>query len=232
MTNIGSKFKGFNTDTKKFIVDLTQNNNKLWFEENRKRYQTFLYEPFQSLVMSLGDTIQKIDPLLDITPKTDHTISRIYRDTRFSEDKSPFKTCYWLTFKRPGKNWRDEPAFFFEMSLEGYRYGMGFFMASNETMDNLRDLIRYDADCFRGAIQSFYHQHTFTISGERYKKRRFNDLDEDLSDWYERKNLYFVCEKNSEPALYSAKLADELIIDFLLLEPLYKLLWEAKLFNA
>jgi hypothetical protein len=51
-----------------------------------------------------------IDPYFDVHPAINRTISKIYRDTRFSNDKSPFKTTMWITFKRPEKNWKDAPA--------------------------------------------------------------------------------------------------------------------------
>ncbi len=57
-----------------------------------------------------------------VSPQINRTISRIYRDTRFSKDKSPYKTTMWVTFKRPVKEWQNAPAYFFEITLESYRY--------------------------------------------------------------------------------------------------------------
>mgnify|MGYP001567660317 CR=1 FL=1 len=59
------------------------------------------------------------------------------KDTRFSKDKSPFKCTMWITFKRPNKEWKGAPAYFFEIPTESYRYGMGFYSAGKETMDKL-----------------------------------------------------------------------------------------------
>jgi hypothetical protein len=53
------------------------------------------------LVGALGEFMLSIDPWFEVTPAVDRTISRIYCDTRFAKDKSPYKTTMWITFKRP-----------------------------------------------------------------------------------------------------------------------------------
>ncbi len=82
-----------------------------------------------------------IDPSFGIRPAVDKTISRIYRDTRFSKDKSLFKSTMWLTFKRPRKDWKDAPAYFLEISPDSYRYGMGYYSVSSDTMYKFREMI-------------------------------------------------------------------------------------------
>ena len=62
--------------------------SKEWFEENRAIYDEFLIKPMKALVDELGLAMQTIDDQFEIRPQIDKTISRIYRDTRFSPDRS------------------------------------------------------------------------------------------------------------------------------------------------
>lgn len=77
-------FNGFDKEAINFLLALSENNFKEWFEDNTNIFKNHVMGPLQRLVMNLGETMIKIDPLLDVTPVTNKTISRIYRDTRFS----------------------------------------------------------------------------------------------------------------------------------------------------
>ena len=125
-TLASDQFSGFSAETLGFLRGLETNNNKPWFEAHRGEYQEHLLRPFQLLVAGLSEPMLAIDPHFETRPAVDRTLSRIYRDIRFSRDKSPFKTRMWLTFKRPSRDWKTAPAYFFEISPDRYRYGMGF----------------------------------------------------------------------------------------------------------
>ncbi|HZD59717.1 MAG TPA: DUF2461 domain-containing protein [Anaerolineae bacterium] len=129
-------FRGFSLEAIEFLSGLEINNDKVWFEKNKHIYEKFLLEPLRHLVMDLSAFMASIDPYFETSPAVGKTISRIYRDTRFSNNKSPFKRTMWITFKRPNKNWQDAPAHFFEIAPYSYRYGMGYYCASKSTMIN------------------------------------------------------------------------------------------------
>ena len=91
-------FNGFSPHSLAFFEALAGNNSKLWFDAHRAEYERYLLEPLKALVTDLAAPLLAIDPELVIIPAVDKTISRIYRDTRFSRNKSPYKTCLWITF--------------------------------------------------------------------------------------------------------------------------------------
>lgn len=93
------RFSGFSPKTLKFLRGLKTNNNKAWFQAHRADYEKYVLQPLRDLVIDLGDFMLDIDPFFEITPSVNKTISRIYRDTRFSKDKSPFRSTVWFTFK-------------------------------------------------------------------------------------------------------------------------------------
>lgn len=219
------RFNGFLPQAPGFFERLAANNNKAWFEEHRDQYEELLLEPLKLLVGDLADTMRAIDPALITIPAVDKTISRIYRDTRFSRNKSPYKTCLWITFKRRSPDWKQAPCFFFEITADSYRYGMGFYSASRETMDNLRRFIEAQPVAFRKALACLGKQPVFGLEGDCYKRPLNPALPDDLQRWHQRKNVYLVCNREIDGQLFSADLCVELAKGFQQLQPLYELFW-------
>lgn len=219
------RFNGFLPQAPGFFEHLAANNNKAWFEDHRDQYEELLLEPLKLLVGDLAETMRAIDPALITIPAVDKTISRIYRDTRFSRNKSPYKTCLWITFKRRSPDWKQAPCFFFELTADSYRYGMGFYSASRETMDNLRRFIEAQPVAFRKALACLGKQPVFGLEGDCYKRPLNPALPDDLQRWHQRKNVYLVCNREIDGQLFSADLCVELAKGFQQLQPLYELFW-------
>ena len=214
-------FDGFSPAAIQFLRSLRENNTKMWFELHKQDYLDNLLKQLQALVSGLGPLMSSIDPDLEVTPALNRTISRIYRDTRFSRDKSPYKTCHWITFKRLRQEWKDYPAFFFEISPDSYRYGMGFYSASRRTMDNLRCALDSNPQSFLAAISFYSTDRTFTIEGEQYKRPLKADIPKELQAWYNRKSLYLVSNHRIEGNCVGKKLIRDLQNGFEMLEPFY-----------
>lgn len=215
-------FSGFTPDTLAFLCALAVNNRKEWFEAHKDEYRHLLQEPLQQLASVLAGPLMAIDP--DLVIEQRRVVSRIYRDTRFSRNKSPYKTTMWLTYKRPITAWQDAPAYFFEIAADSYRFGMGFYRASKGTMDRLRKDIELKPERFRQAVAFLGEQDTFVLAGEMYKRVIKPDLAEDLQEWHCRKSLYLVCNRQPDEALFSQRLADDLRQGFFLLAPFYSYL--------
>jgi uncharacterized protein (TIGR02453 family) len=214
-----STFPGFPRQTPEFLRDLAANNRKAWFEAHRDQYATLLQDPLRHLAAALAAPLLAIDP--DLATLPGKVVSRIHRDTRFSRDKSPYKTTMWLTFKRPLKEWQDAPVFFFELAPDAYRYGMGFYAASRETMDALRRVIDTRPGAFRKAVAFLKNQDRFVVEGESYRRLLREGLPPDLASWYQRKNIYLVCNRQDVDGLFSQNLVSELSTGFNVLAPFY-----------
>ena len=223
-----SFFKGFSPAALQFLMELQFNNNKAWFQENKQRYLKDVAEPFRMLVRELTPFMLSVDPGLETRAEIGKTISRIYRDIRFSKEKTPYKTSVWITFRRVGRDWLYDPAFFFEVTPDLYRYGMGFYTASKPTLERLRELIDDEDPGFASLKKLYENQELFTLEGERYKKLYAGTKPEDLLDWYQRKNIYFMCTKKPDKLLFSPELTDAVKDCFRQLEPFYSFLWRIK----
>ena len=217
-----SKFKGFSRQTLKFLKGLKANNNKAWFQAHKADYEEYVLKPLRNLVMDLDQFMLTIDPYFEITPAVDKTISRIYRDTRFSKDKSPFRSTVWFTFKNQKKDWTTlVSGYFFELSVNSYRYGMGFYNAAPSIMSKFREMIDENPKEFLKAIAFFAKQRNFVLEGEKYKRIIDKTKPEEIQDWYQRKNMYLVCNRKIDDILFSCKLVEDLVSGFKLIAPFY-----------
>ena len=216
------RFKGFSPKTLKFLKDLKNNNNKTWFKTHKADYEDYVLRPMKDLVSDLGYSMLDIDPCFEITPAVNKTISKIYRDTRFSKDKSPFRSVVWFTFKNQKKDWTTHVCgYFFELSIDSYRYGMGFYNAAPVIMSKFREMIDENPKEFLKAVSFFYKEKTFVLEGEKYKRIIDKTKPEKIQNWYQRKNMYLVCNRKKDKILFSNKLADNLVYGFNLIAPFY-----------
>ncbi|MBC8469741.1 MAG: DUF2461 domain-containing protein [Planctomycetes bacterium] len=226
----GNSFMGFSPKTLKFLRGLEANNNKAWFQVHRADYEEYVLQPLRDLVMDLGDFMLDIDPSFEITPAVNKTISKIYRDTRFSKDKSSFRSTVWFTFKNQKKDWTTHVCgYFFELSVNSYRYGMGFYNAASAIMSRFREMIDDNPKEFLKAISFFDKQKTFVLEGEKYKRVIDKTKPEIIQNWYQRRNMYLVCNRKIDDALFSNKLVDDLACGFDMIAPFYNYLQKIKL---
>ena len=216
-------FHGFSQETIDFFFQLRENNNKQWFHEHREEYQKYVQEPFKELVMEMGPMMLSIDPQFEIAPR--RAISRINRDIRFTRDKSPYRANRWISFKRLALDWKVEPVYFFEVFPEFYRYGMGYYNVPREVMDRIREMIDARKHKFMKIHKLYKSQDVFTMEGMKYKRILNKELPEDLNEWYQRKELTFVCNRMDD-LIFRPELVDALFNDFKRIEPIYHFLRE------
>jgi uncharacterized protein (TIGR02453 family) len=93
---MNEEFLGFTRGSFDFFNDLGANNNTTWFKENRDRYDKYVVGAFRGLLWTLKPFLLKLNPHFDTEGKTNGNFSRINRDIRFSKDKSPYKSNYYL----------------------------------------------------------------------------------------------------------------------------------------
>ena len=89
-----------------------------------------------------------------------------------------------------------------------------------EVMDKIRGMIDDRKQEFMKIHELYKSQNTFTMEGRKYKRIMNKELPEDLTDWYQRKELFFVCDRNDD-LIFSMELIDVMYKDFKLIEPIY-----------
>jgi len=91
-------FNGFSGRTVEFFKELAVNNNKVWFEEHRQDYETYVLKPARSFIEGMGQLLSSVSPGVHADARVNKSLFRINRDTRFSKDKSPYKTHLGIWF--------------------------------------------------------------------------------------------------------------------------------------
>ena len=96
-------FTGFRPEAVQFLADLTANNDRAWFQPRKAEYERLLKEPLEALVAALAEEFAARGLPLRADPA--RSPFRIYRDVRFSKDKSPYKThaALWMYHRAPGR---------------------------------------------------------------------------------------------------------------------------------
>ena len=122
-----------------FFKELAANNNKEWFDQNRKRYDKEVKKPFNAFIAETIELLRADDAEIDLLPKD--AIFRINRDIRFSKDKTPYKTNMAAIISAHGKGDKRLPGMYIQISAEDLRFYSGCHMLEKEDLVNVRNHI-------------------------------------------------------------------------------------------
>ncbi len=212
-------FAGFSKNTISFLKKLAKNNNKDWFDANKPDYLKYVKQPTIELTSVLADRMLSIDNTFESNPSK--IISRINRDIRFSANKSPYRSNIWFSFKPALIEWFNHPGFYFEFDTLKYGFGMGFYKASKETLDEFKESVVENPKEFQEVIKYNKLPFKFQLYGKEYKRPKKFEVSDELQTWLNRTNFYVACSFELDDVFFSEHLAQRLIQGFELLQPLY-----------
>jgi len=129
-------FPGFPAEMVQFFRSLKRNNRREWFQPRKHLYEQHVKEPMQELVNLLNAELVKFAPDYVTDPKK--AVFRIYRDTRFSADKTPYKTHVAASFWRRGSDHTGAGGFYFSVSDEQIEVAGGIWHPAPATMLRVR----------------------------------------------------------------------------------------------
>ncbi len=134
----------------RFMTDLKKNNNREWFNENKERYKEHIVDPMLKFMLAIQPKIKKISPHIIVKPKSHNgSLFRIYRDTRFAKDKTPYKEHVACHFRHElGRN-AHAPGFYVHFSPDEVVFGGGIWMPDSPTLSKLRDSIVDNANSWK-----------------------------------------------------------------------------------
>lgn len=182
-------FKGFNENIIDFFLDIRMNNTMEYFHNNKKRYEE-VKKQFVSLIEELSNTAVNIDGSIDIRPNK--CLARIRRDTRFSNDKTPYRDHLWFIFKRNSEGRYGLPFLWFELSPENAVCGVGIWGDEKEIFKLFRQNLIEKPNEFITLINDLKKkEEDVIIYGKSYKRLKSpENLDESLKKYYMHKEIY------------------------------------------
>ena len=219
----------FTQKTLEFLAENRRRNSREWFHEHHSEYRAFVMEPLIRLVDYLAPQALAIDEKIVALPRVDKTICRIWRDTRYSHDKSLYRENMWIIFRRFRMHEPGWPGLYFELSPEGFSYGCGFYRAVPGFMEVVREMILQGDPLAANALKAFEGQTLFELHGEQMKRPRFSDQPQNLRNWLNRRNLSVTAESADLSLLFSPSLAEQVRQGYEKLAPIYAFLLEASL---
>ncbi|MDE7246145.1 MAG: DUF2461 domain-containing protein [Oscillospiraceae bacterium] len=212
-------FTGYTDKTLDFLWGIRFNNDRSWFADHKEEYLQHLYQPTMELGQTLYDRFTEKFPKLGLNLH----VSRIYRDARRLYGKGPYKDHIWLTLRPENDVWSHLPVFWFEITPDGWSYGVGFWNASPQTMALLRRDIDEHPEHLSKLVRRLRKDGRFQLMGQDYARSK-GEPSPLLTPWYNKKTLSIGCERPFDGLLRSPELPDVLLDGFAFLVPYYEYL--------
>ena len=138
-----------------FMRDLKKNNNREWFAKNKKRYETVMLKPSLRFIKDVGVQLKKVSPQLVADPKPfGGSLFRIYRDIRFSKDKSPYKTNLAMEFWHKKATGHSSPGLYLHIQPGENFLGAGVWHPETSELTKIRKAITNDPNSWKTVLDS------------------------------------------------------------------------------
>ena len=124
-----SRYATFKPETVKFLSELKKNNNREWFNENKSRYEELVLDVALHFIQSMHDPLKEMAPHFTAIPKRmGGSLMRVYRDTRFSKNKLPYKTNIGIQFRHEQAKSAHSPGYYVHVDPDDVFIGAGMWM--------------------------------------------------------------------------------------------------------
>ena len=184
----------FSQDTFTFLRDLKANNNKEWFNEHKSDYEAKVREPALQFIRDMQPLLNEITPrFVASDKKVGGSLMRVYRDTRFAKDKTPYKTNVGIQFRHfMGKDVH-APGFYVHISEENCFLGAGIWRPDGPSLAKIRSFIDENPRGWSKALQAEGFEGRFHLGGDSLVRppRGFN-ADHPLIDDLKRKDFIAI----------------------------------------
>lgn len=211
-----------------FLKELKESNSREWFQANKERYRSDVQEPLLRFISDFADPLHAISTEFVADPRpSGGSMFRIYRDIRFSKDKSPYKTHAAAQFRhRAGKD-AHAPGFYLHLQPGNVFVGAGSWHPGSEAIAGIRTAIAKKPDQWQAIIENGQFKKSHKLVGESLKRPpRGFDPEHPLIDELKRKDFISV-ENFSQTKACSTGFIDQVAKSFRTSAPLVKFLTEA-----
>ncbi len=189
-------FPGFPADTMRFLKELKQNNERDWFATQKDRYERVYVEPTLAFIDAIAPLVKKASPfLLAIPKKTGGSMIRIYRDTRFSPDPTPYKTHIGIQFRHEaGKNIH-APGIYVHIEPGNVFMGAGMWRPDRDPLLWVRERIANHPDLWKRTLNRKKFRETYQMTGDSLKRPpKGFDKEHPMIEEIKRKDFIAVTE--------------------------------------
>ena len=177
-----------------FLRELKANNDRSWFEANKERYHSEVRDPMLAFIDAFAGPLSEISPHFRADPRPHGgSLFRIYRDTRFSKDKTPYKTNVGAHFRHVAGRNAHAPGFYLHLEPGACFAGGGLWRPDSRALGRVRDAIVDRTDEWVSVTADASFRETFEISGHSLKRPpRGYDPEHPLIDDIKRKDFVAI----------------------------------------
>ncbi len=198
-----------------FLRELEQSNDREWFKAHKKRYEAEVVDPVSDFIINMAPRVAAISPHITVDPRPNGgSRFRIYRDTRFSKDKSPYKTHVGCQFRHAAGKDAHAPGFYVHLGPGEVFFGGGVWGPQGEALRNIRQRIVDKPARWEEAIEGI------DLRGDQLVRApKGFDADHPLINDLRRKS-FFSFQDADEKLATSAKFEDAVETQFEKVAPL------------
>jgi uncharacterized protein (TIGR02453 family) len=216
-------FAGFSRQTPAFFAELAKNNTKLWFDEHRDDFQSFVMTPAQLFVEAMGSRLEALTPNIIADPRVNRSLFRLNRDVRFSNDKTPYKTHLAFWFWEGGRPRMENSGFYFHIESDSIMTGSGLYFFPKPLLAAYRQSVVHPVHGRElveaiGAVRS---KPGYDVWGKHYKKVPAGfDPKHENSELLLYDGMTAFLEEPIPDALFSEKIVDYVYERFAQMAPI------------
>lgn len=160
----------FTENTFKFLADLSNNNERDWFQEHKNNYETHVREPALHLIEEFAPLLHNQSKhFIASSKKQGGSLMRVYRDIRYSKNKMPYKTNIGIQFRHfMGKDVH-APGFYLHVANDECFIGAGLWGPESKTLRNIRDFIDENPRAWNRIFENEQFAENWAMAGESLK---------------------------------------------------------------
>lgn len=161
----------FTAQSFRFLSALARHNNRDWFAQHKTDYEAQVREPALAFIASLQAPMAALSPQFDVSAKkVGGSLMRVFRDTRFSNDKTPYKTNIGIQFRHVSGKDVHAPGFYIHLSPDECFLGVGIWHPEPEALKKIRHYIADNPNAWSQAKGDKAFQKYFTLDGDSLQR--------------------------------------------------------------
>ena len=197
------RYASFKPETMQFLNELDRNNNREWFNENKSRYEEQVLDVALRFIQSMHGPLQEFAPHFSAIPKRmGGSLMRVYRDTRFAKDKTPYKTNIGIQFRHEMAKDVHSPGYYLHIDPEQVFIGAGMWRPDSSALAGIRQRIdARSAEWSRVSTDKKFTRHFHLGGSTLTRPPRGYAKDHPMIEDIKRKDFIAVSDLSHDDAL-------------------------------
>jgi len=165
------EFSRFESALFEFLEELAENNHRPWFQQNKARYERDVLQPSLAFIRAFAPRLRKLSPnFVASDRRLGGSLMRVYRDTRFSKEKTPYKTNVGIQFRHQLGRDVHAPGYYVHIAPDECFLGVGTWRPERAALARIRQAIVEQPDGWRRASRDRKFLAQFTLAGDGLKR--------------------------------------------------------------